>query len=247
MEIKRFFVEPEKLNGSVAVIDNGEFYHMTRVLRLKKGYKIIVCTGDGNDYYGEIDGVSDGCATVKIEKSLPNQTALPFDLTMLQAIPARDKLEIIVQKAVETGVKRFIPFVSRHVNDGSVNLERLKKIAREAAKQCGANAPAEVLPPVSFAEAVREAKRSEVAIAAYERHKGDTVANLRGRFKKDGFSVSFMIGAEGGFAAEEAEYMQKNGVELVTLGRRVLRCETAGVVVSALISAVYDLQCGENF
>lgn len=249
MEIKRFFVTPDKLTPASVIIDGDEFYHITKVLRLKKGYKIVVCTGDGNDYFAVIDGVFDNRITAVIEKISPNETNLPFKLVMLQAVPAKDKLEFIVQKAAELGVSRFVPFFSSRVNERSINIPRLEKIAKEAAKQCGANTLMRVDGAVSFEQAVKIAVASSVAVLAYEEQEREdeskTLLAMRDRFKAndDGFSAAFIIGPEGGFDKSEAEYMRENGIEPVTLGRRILRCETAGIAAAAIITALYD---GEN-
>ncbi|MDR2090473.1 MAG: 16S rRNA (uracil(1498)-N(3))-methyltransferase [Clostridiales bacterium] len=240
MEIKRFFIEDDKIKNGKAVVDNDEFFHMTKALRLKKGYKIILCTGGGVDYYAEIDGVFEGFLTAKIERSEINSADLPFLLTMLQAIPSKDKLDIIVQKAVETGVSVFVPVVSGRVNDKNVNLPRLRKIAKEAAKQCEANRLMKILPPVSFVDAVGLARQSEFGVMAYEKEREKTIFSFANAFKSDSFSAAFIVGAEGGFSEEECEYARARGIETVTLGTRILRCETAGIVVSSLISGLYE-------
>ncbi|MDR3263667.1 MAG: 16S rRNA (uracil(1498)-N(3))-methyltransferase [Clostridiales bacterium] len=240
MEIKRFFIPSEKIDKQCAVIDNDEFYHIVKVLRLKKGFKIVVCTGDGKDYYATIDKIHDGYLTAAIHETIVNDTELPFKLTMLQAIPSKDKLEIIVQKAVETGVSVFVPFISTHVNDSRVNIERLEKIIKEAAKQCGANKLMRIIPPVDFEEAVNIAKKSFLPIIAYEKETDGRLCKLSERFKTKDFSAAFFVGPEGGFTDEEASCAKDNGIAAITLGKRILRCETAGVVVSALIASEYN-------
>jgi 16S rRNA (uracil1498-N3)-methyltransferase len=240
MELKRFFIEKDKINDGSAVVGGDEFFHITKVLRLKKGYKIILCVGDGVDRHAVIDGISDGFLTAKIEYSEENSSDLPFLSTMLQSIPSNDKLDVVVQKAVETGVGIFVPVRSEYASERQINLPRLNKIAKEAAKQCGANRLMKILEPISFADAVELACRSSLKIMAYEKEKSKTIFSLKEAFKSENFSAAFMVGAEGGFSGAEHEYAKKRGVESVTLGRRILRCETAGVVVSSLISGLYE-------
>jgi 16S rRNA (uracil1498-N3)-methyltransferase len=239
MELKRFFIENDKINGLTAVVDNDEFFHITRVLRLKKGYKIILCVGDGIDRYAAIDGIFDGFLTAKIEHTENNFSDLPFVSTMLQSIPSSDKLDFIVQKAVETGVGIFVPVMSEYAGERRVNLPRLNKIAKEAAKQCGANRLMKIREPISFADAVELACRSSLKIMAYEKEKSRTLFSLKNAFEAENFSAAFMVGAEGGFSGGEYEYARERGIAAVTLGKRILRCETAGVVVSSLISGLY--------
>ncbi|MDR3293279.1 MAG: 16S rRNA (uracil(1498)-N(3))-methyltransferase [Clostridiales bacterium] len=236
MEIKRFFTEPQNIQGETVAIEGDEFFHITKVLRLKKGFKIVVSVGDGKDYFAVIQGIEEGRLTAKIESVTQNETELPYALTMLQAIPAKDKIEIIVQKAAEMGVRTFIPFFSEHVNEKEVNLIRLNKIAREAAKQCGASRVMEILPPVGFCDAVRIAGESSVAVMAYEYEKSTRLSSVTKNVPRgENFSVAFMIGAEGGFSQSESEYASAHGITPVTLGKRILRCETAGVAVAAIL------------
>ncbi|MDR2047231.1 MAG: 16S rRNA (uracil(1498)-N(3))-methyltransferase [Clostridiales bacterium] len=240
MEIKRFFIGAEKISNGTALIDNDEFFHITKVLRLKKGYEIILCAGGGVDFHAVIESISNDGVTARIIGQSENLTELPFSLTMLQALPSGGgKLEVIIQKAVETGVGRFIPFASERAGEKKVNLPRLEKIAKEAAKQCGATRLMEIRPPVSFREAVEIAALSSFGVMAYEEERANTLFDFKDAFILDGFSAAFIIGAEGGFTAEENECAKKRGIASITLGARVLRCETAGVVVSALISGLY--------
>ncbi|MDR1906130.1 MAG: 16S rRNA (uracil(1498)-N(3))-methyltransferase [Clostridiales bacterium] len=243
MEIRRFFIPQKNIDAknNEAVVDNGEFYHITKVLRLKKGYKIILCTGDGRDYRAEITDVHEDFLRTRIEGFSDNVADLPFLLTMLQAVPAKDKLDIIVQKAAETGVSRFVPFFCAYTEERDINLPRLEKIAKEAARQCGGGRLMRIERPMSFGEAIDIAGQSALKIMAYENERTTRILSLKDDFKTADFSASFIIGAEGGFCDDEYEYAKKTGITPVTLGKRILRCETAGIAVAAIIREAYNL------
>ena len=238
MEIRRFFVSPDAIQGNDITIDGEEFRHAVKVLRHKVGYKIIVCDNSGKDYYATITEIGKDCLTARVDEIVANDTATKRTITLYQCISRGDRLDFSVQKAVELGVRRIVPVVSEFSTEKDVNLDRLRRIVSEAAKQCGLAILPEVSAPVGFDEAVAVAGDS--AIVFYEHEKDNVVtAELVGEG-----DVSVFVGAEGGFSNREIELARANGAKTVSLGKRILRTETAtvaGLVIVALFAGELGL------
>ena len=160
-----------------------------------------------------------------------------FKLTLYQAYPKQDKLELIIQKTVELGVSRIVPFLSKRCvsrpdgKDFTKKLERLRKISAEAAKQSGRGIIPEIAPLMSFDEAVRDMGSSQVKIICYEN--GGKRLSETGVAQAE--SAAVMIGSEGGFERDEVERAVAGGAQQIWLGERILRCETCPIAVSAII------------
>ncbi|MDE7337511.1 MAG: 16S rRNA (uracil(1498)-N(3))-methyltransferase, partial [Clostridia bacterium] len=144
MEIKRFFAEKEDYDGNNIKIYGEEFAHMTKVLRHKVGYKIIVNLDDGKDYECTLTEIKPDCAVAKVDSIKENECKTKAEVTLFQALPKGDKFDFIVQKCVELGVEKIVPFLSRYTNESKFNIVRSRKIAIEACKQCGRSRKAEV-------------------------------------------------------------------------------------------------------
>ena len=162
------------------------------------------------------------------------------------AYPKGDKLETVIQKSVELGASRIIPFESSRcikrpkAEKQEKQTARLQRIAEEAAKQCGRSRLPEVTPPVSFREMLNVAKKADLALFCYENEKATTVKEaLKSSTKPQ--SIAVIVGSEGGFSPEEAISAEESGVRSVTLGKRILRCETAPDYALTAISYEYEL------
>ena len=235
----KFFVAKEKINGNTVNIDTDDVSHIKRVLRLNTGDIITVCDSAATDYTAEITDISDKAVVCKILSEQKNDAEPNISVTIYQALPKAAKMELIIQKNTELGVVRIVPCeLSRCVvkldgKDAKKKCERWQKIADEAAKQSGRG----VLPTVSnvmkFKDAVNEMKKSDIYFVPYESAEEITLKSvLLGKSAK---TVSFMIGPEGGFSPEEAEFLKGENVPLVTLGKRILRTETAGMAVLSMV------------
>lgn len=230
MEIKRFYAvfgaAPDTL-----IVEGDELYHLAKVLRYKPGYKAIACTGDGNEYMCVVESVDKERAVLKAESVRKCEGDPTFDVTLFQSLPKAAKTEFIVQKAVELGAKRIVFFSSKYSADEKLNLRRAEKIAMEACKQCGRSAAIEI----SFEEGldkVLDMCGGELTVMPYERAvSGDMHSAMRG----SSGGVNVIIGSEGGFSEEEAELASSRGAKLISLGKRILRCETAALVALALV------------
>ena len=235
----RFFTPPIK--GDQAVISGEDAAHITRSLRLKPGEEITLCDGSGSDYKGIITAVGDE-VLVEIREKYPSDTEPSARITLYQALPKGDKMEWIIQKAVELGVYRVVPVLtSRCVSrpDGksmSRKVERYNKIAAEAAKQSGRGILPEVAGLMSLEEAAKAV--SGKGIVFYE--KGG--AQLGELVKPGDKELGVFVGSEGGFSEEEIRLLERYGIRPATLGKRILRCETAPICgLSVMLSLLGDI------
>ncbi len=234
----RFFCDNVCEDG--AAIMGEDVKHITSVLRMRHGDIAVICDGRGNDYLCELniaDGVVAGFRT--LEKS-PNLAEPSIKVRLFQAMPKGDKMDFIVQKAVECGVSEIVPiFTKRCVSRPdekslAKKLPRWQKIAYEAAKQCGRGIIPTVGEAVNFSELKRLTSAESTRILFYECAETPLKDAVR-EFKKN---VDIVIGSEGGFEVSEAEALQKLGFACVSLGKRILRCETAPIAALSVLMNV---------
>ena len=236
----RFFAElPDRLcAGDPARVTGQDAVHIRRALRMREGESLILCDGAGTDYACVIEGF-DGDAVVLRVKECRATTAEPsLQVTLYQGLPKGDKMDWIVQKAVELGVQRIVPVeMSRSVARLGVNdakkQERWQRIADEAAGQCGRGIQPQVLPAVPFRQAV-QAMEAQTVIVFYEGG-GRSLRTLTDAGRRE---VSLVIGPEGGIDDREGEQLKAMGAAFATLGPRILRCETAPVAALAALMAL---------
>lgn len=235
-----FYIDKKDITENTAIIQGEEAQHISRVLRMKKGDNVTLCDGEGCFYEAVLSEFSDKTVTADILSSRRAETEPLVQITVFQGVPKNPKLETIVQKATEIGVVRIVPMDTvRAVAklDKAAKVDRLRKIAREAAKQSRRGIVPEVTECVSFKEAVKMATNADLAIIPYEEETEVSLKKaLAGKSPK---TVSIMIGPEGGFEKEEIDLAKESGIISVTLGKRILRTETAPLVVSAAV--LYEL------
>ncbi len=234
ISMSRFFVSPNQIQGSTIYIEGEDVSHISRVLRMRLGDTLTVCDGASNDYICTIKEMDKTRVVASILESAKNTCEPDCAITVYQGIPKGAKMDYIVQKCVEVGVCRIVPVETmRVVAKGEVKTERLSRIALEAAKQSGRGIVPTVCNAISFSEAVEEAKLADLAIIPYECEREVSLKQiLSGQIPK---CVSVMIGPEGGFAPEEILCALKNNIHAVSLGRRILRTETAALVTAGNI------------
>lgn len=228
----RFFLE--KMNTETPVITGSDAKHIGFSLRMKPGELLTVCA-EGRDYKCSINKITEDAVFLDILESSLCAAEPSIELTLYQAVPKLDKLETIIQKSVELGASRIVPVLTRRCisrpKDFAKKLERLNKIALEAAKQSGRGIIPEVMPIIDFKTAVSQMSETECPIMLYEEG-GVRFSELKTEGKK---SFSLLIGSEGGFDPEEAEYAEKAGINTVWLGERILRCETAPLTAISIL------------
>lgn len=223
----RFFVEP--FVGEYVQIAGEDARHIAKSLRMQPGEEIILCDGQGSDYTCVLDSVETSAVTARVMEKSPNRSEPRLKIRLYQALPKGDKLELITQKAVELGVWEIVPVLTERCisrpdeKAAEKKIAKLQRTALEAAKQSGRGIVPLVRPLQSFREAVGGMKSHGPAILLYERAETPLrhcIADMDG-------SASLFVGSEGGFSPEEAGYAIENGVRPASLGRRILRCETA--------------------
>jgi 16S rRNA (uracil1498-N3)-methyltransferase len=216
--------------------------HIKNVLRMKQGEELIICNGQGKDCYCIIESVSETEIGTKILSEDSTGTELKAKLILYQGLPKMDKMELIIQKAVELGVHEIVPVMTKRVivkledkKKEQRKLERWQLIAESAAKQSGRGIIPVVKPVCNYSQAISEAKELAIGIIPYEQAKGieDTKQIIHNIAQYT--SVGIFIGPEGGFEQSEVEYAKEQGIRPITLGRRILRTETAGLAVLSMI------------
>ncbi|MBQ9370009.1 MAG: 16S rRNA (uracil(1498)-N(3))-methyltransferase [Clostridia bacterium] len=236
MEIKRFFVDSPLTVGKDTVVTGDEFVHAVKVSRYKVGYKLILSNGDGYDYFAVITAVDKHSFTARVENAEKNANELNVPLVLYMC--GIERSDIAVQKATEIGATEIRFIVSRFTNTKMQNYDRLRKIAAESAKQCGRAVVPKIFETVPFEEGVRDVvTRCDTCIFAYE---GATAGRISDHITKETSSVAVIIGSEGGFAEEEVAFAREQGAHVVTLGRRILRAETASIVALALTADLLE-------
>ena len=231
----RFFTET--IDETKGLICGDDAKHIFKVLRMGPGDELTACDTKGRDYDCIIDTVSDSEISLTVRSVEPSKTEPSVKVTLYQAMPKSDKMELIIQKAVELGVSTIVPVQTRRcvsrpdAKSMKKKLERYNRIALEAAKQCGRGMIPQVLPMLDYAEAVEEMAKDQQAILFYE----NSTSSFRETLKNTRESLSVMVGAEGGFAEDEVELAQSRGIPSISLGSRILRCETAPLAAMAVI------------
>ena len=242
----RFFTPSDNFDGSTVKITGDDARHIARALRMAVGDKVAVCDMQGREHLCRLTKIRDEECECEILESRDGHTESPVHITLYMGYPKGDKLEFVIQKAVELGASRIVPFessrcVKRPKGDKiEKQTARLQRIAEEAAKQCGRARLAEVAQPISFAKAIEEASNADLPLFCYE---GDGTCSMKSILseKQDAETVAIVVGCEGGFSIEEADAAIKKGLISTSLGPRILRCETAPIYALSCISFVYEL------
>ena len=237
MEIKRFFAPQSALSNNLITITGDEFYHLSKVLRHKIGYKIIVSLEDGKDYYCTITKMEkDSCEAI-VDDVEDNPCISDVKITLFQAIPKGSKIDLIIQKTTELGVDEIVPFYSKYTNEKKFNIERNKKIAVEASKQSGRAKITKIRDVISFEDMLDMLLKFDLVIMPYEHSTEGRIGDIKKL--KTAKNIAYIIGSEGGFDALEVQKAQEKGAKIVTLGKTILRVETAAIVALAIIK--YEL------
>ena len=238
---KFFFQKNDISRGQVQLFGEDE-KHIKTVLRAREGEEITLCDGEGMDYQCRIASLERGVLLDILSQEVC-ETEPKTKITLYQGLPKADKMELIIQKCVELGVDRIVAVSTERAivkldKKEAKKLERWQKIAEAAAKQSGRGKIPEIGQQVlKFKEAVAEAKELDGAIIPYEREQETGIRQFVQNFK--GESVGVFIGPEGGFADEEIALAQENGITPITLGKRILRTETAGMTTTTIL--LYEL------
>ena len=240
----RFFITPDQLHGLIVRFDDDQAHQMRRVLRLRPGERVLALDGQGWQYDVLLEDVSNSRVTGLVAAQTAATGEPRVRLTLFQSLLQRDKFEWVLQKGTEIGVAEFVPMITRRslVRDaddvGANKLERWRRIIKEAAEQSGRGVLPRLTAPIPFDACVPETMIHDRGLIAWEQEPERTVRHVLGGLR-DVEAVALFIGPEGGFEAAEIEEAMSYGTLPVTLGRRILRTETAAVVGAALV--LYEL------
>ena len=236
----KFFTPAELFTDTHAVIRGDDVKHIYKVLRVTKGEKVAINNLCGEEFLGEIEEVNKQEVIVKIIEKFDTNNESNLEIYLFQGMPKASKMDLIVQKGVELGIKEFIPVITSRVDvklKGEFKkLDRLNKIALEASKQSKRSHIAKILEPINFEEALNSMKEMDLIVVPYENATGYGVKSMAKVIgDKDIRKIAVVIGPEGGFEEEEIEMLKNIGAHIVTLGPRILRTETAGFTCSSLL------------
>lgn len=248
-----FFTETERFTETEVTINGSDVNHIKNVLRMKPGEKVLISDGKGLNFFCELSEIGSEAVKAVILPEKVENTELPVEVILYQGLPKGDKMELIIQKCAELGVSRIVPVdMSRCVMklDAKKEGNKLKRwygVSESAAKQSKRMIVPEISGVMKYKAAVDEAKHADLAIVPYEASESLDGAGGMALTRKlieglrPGQKCAVIIGPEGGFSESEIEYALENGVKPVTLGKRILRTETAGMfVLSAIGYALED-------
>lgn len=243
----KFFVEPDAIMDHRIMVSGDDVNHIKNVLRMQLHEQVYASVGDDREYLCEVAELGEEHIFLHILDMYKSARELRSKITLFQCLPKGDKMETIIQKAVELGAYQIVPVKSSRVivkldeKKTKKKVERWNAIAEAAAKQSKRNVIPEVLVPISFKEAVAMAAVMDGAIIPYENAQGIAGARAVVEGLKECKSIGVMIGPEGGFSEEEVAMATDSGVKPVTLGNRILRTETAGLcTLSILMFAIEE-------
>ena len=243
----QFFVEPSQIQGTRVIITGNDVNHIKNVLRMQPGEEIAVSNGeDGKEYRCGIEELKEDEIVCTLRFIKEDGVELPSKIYLFQGLPKADKMELIVQKAVELGVYEIIPVATKRAvvkldeKKAKSKTTRWQTISEAAAKQSKRRIVPEIHSVMSFKEAVKYAGDMQVKVIPYELAEGmEKTRELIGNVKP-GEEIAIFIGPEGGFEESEIQMALENGIEPITLGKRILRTETAGFTILSWI--MYQLE-----
>ena len=244
------FADPSDVQDEFLTITGPEVNHIRNVMRLKPGEEISVSIGgDGKEYRYGIESYTEDSVLCRLRFVKDKEVELPVKVLLFQGLPKADKMDLIVQKAVELGAAEIIPVsmercvVKLDAGKAAKKTARWQTIAESAASQSRRSIIPRVLAPMSMKEAVEYAKeQTEVRVIPYELQEDDGSVKQYLESLKEGQSVSIFIGPEGGFAPGEVELAKEAGIRPISLGRRRLRTETAGRALLSWLIYIREIQ-----
>ncbi len=247
----RFYIDEEQHTGDEAVVTGEDVNHIRNVLRLTEGDRIVLCNGQNVDHLSVITDMSNkNEIRCRVLESRASESELPVRIVLYQGLPKKDKMELIIQKCVELGVSEIVPITMKRcivkIEDEKSEAKknaRWSEISRAAAKQSGRGVIPEIGKVMSFKEALKRAVNEDpdFLLVPYENAEGilslkNFAKRLKASLSENGKrTVSVFIGPEGGFDESEVEEAKKAGAETVSLGKRILRTETAGFTTAAIL------------
>ena len=231
MKLKRYYINQSFKENDIVILDDEEFHHLKNVMRSREGEHVILFNGTPVDALGKIVKINKNNAEIKILEIKENLAEPTINLTLFQAVCKGDKLSLITQKTTELGVNNICVFYSKFtdIKDKTSKLDKLERVSINASKQCGRSSIIDVEGVISFEEMLEKTKSCDKVFCAYEN--AQDISLFSSLCKNSKYkNIGLIIGAEGGFSEDEIKLIEKNNIEIVTLGKRILRTETAAIV-----------------
>jgi len=243
----KFFVKQNQIENDKITINNNDVNHIKNVLRLSEGEKIEISNSDnGESYICKILNFENDVVNCEIEDTLEANIEPNIYIHIMQGLPKSDKMELIIQKCTELGVKEFTPvslnrcIVKLNGKDEVKKIERWQKISEVAAKQSKRSIIPKINEVIKLNKVIELIKEYDIILVAYEEEKNNTVKReLQKLEKSEELKIGVLIGPEGGIEKEEIDMLKQAGAKIVTLGNRILRTETAPIVMASII--MYEL------
>lgn len=237
----RFFVNENQILEDCISITGADVNHIKNVLRMKIGETVLVSDGNDREYTCTLQNISDEEVIAKMEDVDGPTRELPIKVTLFQALPKGDKMETIIQKMVELGAYEIVPVSTKRCivklddKKAAAKVKRWNAIAESAAKQSKRGIIPQVAMPTSYKNGLKKAEEMDMVLIPYENaenmaHTREVISRI-----KEGMNVGIFVGPEGGFATEEVEEAINSGAFDITLGRRILRTETAGMALMSVL------------
>lgn len=241
--IPRIYIGSDRIQNGRAYIDGSDANHILRVLRKNIGDGLHVCDMHGNSYNAVIDEITRDGLYATLGEAEKQESEMPFRVSVYQCFPKGDKLETVVQKAVELGAYEIVAVMSERCvarpdsKAFAKRLERLKKISESAAAQCGRSIIPEIRGIIGYEAAINEIADKDIGFVCYE---GDGTEAVRGLLNGRPETIGFLIGPEGGLSERETALAKEKEIKLAGLGKRILRTETASGYVLSAISVLLE-------
>lgn len=242
-----FYIKNEQVENDYIEIIGEDINHIINVLRYKIGDSIDLCDETGIRYETKIVDISNEKILTKVENVLDKTSESPINITLFQGLPKADKFETIIQKATELGVNEIVPvemkrsIVKLDEKSKERKLDRWQKIAKEAATQSGRNVIPKVSNVVNLKNIVENFEKYDIVLLPYECELENSIKSVLSGVAKMAKNIAIIIGPEGGFDEQEIDMLNKPNIKRVTLGPRILRTETAGLVTAAMIMYEFEL------
>lgn len=247
--MRKFYVPSNQITENKIKILNEDINHIKNVLRLNKGDKIEICDKDSSiNYICEILEVSKEYVDCKILEIAKSEAEGNVELTVFQGLPKADKMELIIQKCTELGAFKFVPVefsrsvVKLNSKDSFKKVDRWQKIAETAAKQSKRDLIPVVEQLINVKELCNQIKDYDLVLLAFENEENNNLKNelLKIKETKEKIKIAIIIGPEGGIEEKEVSLLSDSGAKVVTLGKRILRTETAALTMASII--MYELE-----
>lgn len=238
----RFYIQENQINNGAITLTGEDVNHIKNVLRMKAEDEVVLCNGKGRDYHCRIIELRNDGVILSVIKEWATDTELKGRIYLFQGLPKKDKMELIIQKSVELGVYEIVPVNTRRTvvkledeKKERKKLERWQAIAESAAKQSRRGIIPRITEVYSFKKALEYSSSLNIKLMPYENEKGIAYTKEILSHINSGEDVGVFIGPEGGFEEREVEEAKENGFIPVSLGKRILRTETAGLTAISLL------------